>query len=137
MCLVLITTTALGHNETNSVLTCYNARVPDIKFTANSQFCNFVTWPAARLYDQSTFTYYDAGTPLSYQDHFDYAISLYVSYLRTIVGMNEEVAKEMIAGESSSCTEATQRLACTSAFPECPYGGSSAASVTTLPPCRL
>jgi len=113
-------------------LSCLLSRQPDIK-ASYGQFCQFADWPAARAFVKSEFNYADTGLPISGRDQFAYAEYLFKAWLRSVAEQYSSVSLD----KSSACSEALQRLACTTAFPECPMTGSTATSIAYLPPCRL
>jgi len=97
-----------------------------------AKFCQFADWSAARAFRKSDFSYADSGAPISSKEQIGYAEFLYKEWLRSAAALYSASLEE-----TSACSEALQRLACTTAFPECPLASSTATSIAFLPPCRL
>ena len=134
-----------GQDGNGYVLSCKGAATLATTDSSNAPFCAFVTWRAARLYNADSFNYWDAGTALGATTHVQYAQFLYVQHLVQISQPHTAAAMEqgyddtaVFAVENLDCSQAVQRLSCLQALPECPIeGGSSATSVSYLPPCRV
>lgn len=92
----------------------------------SAAYCNMVDWVAGSLYNTSSFTVYNPGTPLEVQDQDAVAKSLALTMLAT---GDKSV--------STSCQDSVKRLACATAFPYCATTGSSVSSLSYAPPCQL
>lgn len=124
MCLYLIGSGSESIFSSGVELSCLNARSPQ---NAQGAFCNFISWNAANSYSSLNFSVYTLQTltPFSASDQDKYAQYLYAN----LVGNAHDI--------DLPCAQALQRLACVTAFPECPISGSTGSSASYFTPCKL
>jgi hypothetical protein len=107
----------------NTKASCLNARFVD---NPQGNYCKDASWTSAYIYAAANFSDYYTGTPLS-------------DVMQNNLAMN--IFEDFRAGHqktlSSECKNALQRLACVTAFPECPLPGTSESSISYFLPCRL
>ena len=87
-----------GLSDTKYTFSCYGS--DDMK----EDFCDMITWNAARAYPSSDYSNYSPGVPLTWDEQDDLA---------------EERYRSMTSGRTSSmCKSAVKRLVCAESFPE-------------------
>jgi hypothetical protein len=107
----------------NTKASCMNARFVD---NLQGSYCSDASWTSAYIYAAANFSDYNTGTPLSDSQQNNLAKNIFNDFR----GGHQQTL-------GSECKDALQRLACVTAFPECPLPGSSESSISYFRPCRL
>lgn len=76
-----------------------------VKVKSDVNFCDSVTWVAAKVYNSSSFSVYNDNEPLSVDEQDNFAKSLYNSIIPE-------------SSTPTSCHRAAKRFACALVFPE-------------------
>ena len=117
-------------------LSCANSQVPS-RSGLQSDLCSSVNYNAARMYQRSSFTYFETGNPFDAQSH-QRSASLFFRDMLQDVANQSKISLDSLP-LTKTCVETLTDYVCLLAYPPCPLenlASSSMQSVSYLSPLQ-